>query len=205
MIDHAPTISGPAQTTRDRTDDDKWTALILGAALVATALATGLIFTFSTTVMPNLADADDITFVTTMQRYNPNPVFPLTFTAALGLTIATVFMQRRHGAVESKRWTIAALVLFGIVVAVTAAIHFPLNDDIDQANLDAISDVARVRDDVETPWVVWNLVRTAFSIAAVAALARSTFLYRRDAYTRNRRAAGAPPWGPPNDHFETAR
>ena len=51
------------------------------------ALVTGLIYTFSVAVMPNLAGADDRTFVATMQRFNENPVFQLTFTGALVLTV----------------------------------------------------------------------------------------------------------------------
>ena len=47
-----------------RLDGDGWTGLVLGAALVAMALVTGLIYTFSVAVMPNLAGADDRTFVT---------------------------------------------------------------------------------------------------------------------------------------------
>ena len=47
-----------------RIDGDGWTGLVLGAALVAMALVTGLIYTFSVAVMPNLAGADDRTFVT---------------------------------------------------------------------------------------------------------------------------------------------
>ena len=53
---------------------------MLGAALVAMALVAGLIYTFSVAVMPNLADADDRTFVVTMQRFDQNPAFQVTFT-----------------------------------------------------------------------------------------------------------------------------
>ncbi|MGH9231373.1 MAG: DUF1772 domain-containing protein [Acidimicrobiales bacterium] len=193
MTENTPTttptlVDQPVRSDRDRVDGDGWTGHVLVAALVAMALVTGLIFTFSVAVMPNLADADDRTFVATMQRFNDNPVFPLTFTAALVLTVLAAVLQRRHGPGVAVRWTVAALVLYGIVVAVTAGIHIPLNDDIDQA-----SDLAQVRNDTEGPWVAWNIVRTLFSTAAVAALARALFLHGRG--TANREA-GASAGGP---------
>jgi uncharacterized membrane protein len=78
------------------------------------------------------------------------------------------------------RWTVAALVLYGIVIAVTFGIHIPLNDDIDQAgNPDRIANLAAVRDDFEGRWVAWNIVRTVLSTTAVAALARALILHGR--------------------------
>jgi uncharacterized membrane protein len=153
---------------------------VLGAALVAIALVTGLIFTFSVAIMPNLADADDRTFVATMQRFNDNPVFVISFTAALVLIILAVVLQRHHRPRDAMRWTVAALVLYAIVVAVTAGLHIPLNDEIDRAgDPDRIADLANVRDDFEGPWVAGNIVRTVLSTASVATLARALLLYGR--------------------------
>ena len=138
------------------------------------ALVAGLNYTFVVAVMPNLADADDRSFVATMQRFNENPAFVLTFTLALVLTVIAAVLQRRHGAGVAVRWTVAALVLYGIVLAVTAGNTIPLNDDIDRAgDPDRIADLAHVRNQFEGPWVAWNIVRTLFCTAAVAALARA--------------------------------
>jgi uncharacterized membrane protein len=180
-----------------RVDGDGWTGHVLVAALVALALVTGLIYTFSVAVMPALADADDRTFVATMQRFNDNPVFQVTFTVALVLTVLAVVAQRRHGPGLAVRWTVAALVLYGIVVAVTFGIHIPLNDDIDQANLDRVADVADVRDDVEDPWVAWNIVRTVLSTAAVAALARALIWHGRSTADRQADASAGGQSAPP--------
>jgi uncharacterized membrane protein len=183
----APTHGAePVRSARHHVDGDGWTGGVLGAALVAMALVTGLIFTFSVAVMPNLADAGDRTFVATMQRFNDNPVFQLTFTVALVLTVAAVVLHRHRGTGVAVRWTVAALVLYGVVVAVTAGLHIPLNEDIDQANLDSVANLAAVRDDVEGPWVAGNIVRTLFSTAAVAALARALFLHGRSTAGSNR-------------------
>jgi uncharacterized membrane protein len=172
-------VAAPGRSTPERVDGDRWTGPALIAALVALALVAGLIYTFSVAVMPNLADADDRTFVATMQRFNENPVFVLSFTVALVALVAAVLLQRRHGPGVAVRWTVAALVLYGIVFAVTLGINVPLNNEIDQAgDPDRIADLAHVRDQFEGPWVAANIVRTVLCTAAVAALARALLLHR---------------------------
>jgi uncharacterized membrane protein len=181
MTDHdvRPATPGPARSARHRPDGDGWTGIALVAALVAMALVAGLNYTFSVAVMPNLAGADDHTFVASMQRYNENPAFPLSFTAALVLTALAAALQRRHGPTDASRWTVAALVLYAVVLAITGGIHIPLNEEITGAgDPDRIADLARVRDRFEGPWVVANIVRTLVCTAAVAALARALLLHR---------------------------
>jgi uncharacterized membrane protein len=187
MIDHdvRSPVAEPVRLARHLADGDGRTGLVLGAALVAMALVAGLCFTFSVAVMPNLADADDRTFVATMQRFNDNPVFQITFTGALVLTALAVVLQRRHGPARAVRWTVAALVLYGIVLAVTFGLHIPLNDDIDQAgDPERAAELADVRDDVEAPWVAGNIPRTLLTTAAVAALGRALFLHGRSTADR---------------------
>ena len=142
-------------------------------------LVAGLCYTFSTAVMPNLADADDSTFVATMQRFNDNPVFQLTFSAALVLTPLAAILQRRHGPGIAVRWTVAAFMLYVAALAVTSGLHIPLNNDIDQADPDRIAGLAQVRDDVEGLWVAWNIPRTLLTTAAVAALGWALLLHGR--------------------------
>jgi uncharacterized membrane protein len=194
MIDHDLRSPGaePVRPPRHRGDGDGQAGLVLGAALVGMALVAGLTYTFSVAVMPNVAGADDRTFVATMQRFNDNPAFVATFTGALVLTALAVVLQRRNGSDVAVRWTVAALVLYGIVLAVTVAIDVPLNDKLDRAgNPDRIVDLAHLRNQFEGPWVAANIVRTVVSTAAVAALA--LFLHRRAAVERDRRSPSFPP------------
>ena len=182
MIEHdvRSAVVEPARSTPHRLDGDGWAGRVLTAALVAMALVAGLIYTFAAAVMPNLADADDRTFVATMQRYNDNPVFPLTFTVALVLIVLAAVLQRREGRGVAVRWTVAALVLYAIVFAVTVGINMPLNNELDRAGDPArIADLAHVRDQFEAPWVAANLVRAVLSTATVAALARALLLQGR--------------------------
>jgi uncharacterized membrane protein len=193
MIEHdvRSPVAEPVRSPRHRVDGYGWTGLVLGAALVAMTLVAGLIYTFSVAVMPNLADADARTFVATMQRFNDNPVFPLSFTGALVLTALAAVLQRRHGPGVAVRWTVAALVLYGIVVAVTFGINIPLNDELDRAgDPDRIADLAHVRSRFEGPWVAANIVRTLLSTAAVGALARALFLHGRATAAHRRKGGG---------------
>lgn len=170
----------PDLRTAIRNHDDRLTGAALIASLVSLALVAGLNYTFATAVMPNLAGADDRTFVATVQRYNQNPVFPLSFTAALALTVLALVLQRRQGPGPAPRWTAVALALYGVVIAITGALHIPLNNEIDRAgDPDRIADLAAVRHDFEGPWVAGNVVRTLVCTAAVAALGRALLLHGR--------------------------
>ena len=56
---------------------------------------------------------------------------------------------------------IAGLALYTVMVVVTFAFHFPLNEDLITAVDPArIENLAAVRDDFVTPWVAWSIVRT---------------------------------------------
>jgi len=207
MIDHDvhTPVAEPVRSTHQRVDGDGWSGPVLVAALVAMTLVAGLCYTFSAAVMPNLADADDRTFVATMQRFNDNPAFQITFTAALVLTALAAVLQRRHRPGIAVRWTVVALVLYAVVLAVTFGIHIPLNSDIDQADPDRIAGLAQVRDDVEGPWAVWNIPRTLLTTAAVAALGRALLLHGRSTAARKTGASGrAPAWAPPAAAFPAA-
>jgi uncharacterized membrane protein len=160
--------------------DHGWVGLVLGAALVAMTLVAGLNFAFAVAVMPNLAGVDDHTFVVITQRFNENPWFPLSFTVALLLTVLATILQASLARGAAVRWVVAGLVLYAVVLVITGAIHIPLNLQIDEAGDPGnIADLAHVRDQFEARWVDWNIVRTLFCTAAVAALARALLLHGR--------------------------
>lgn len=172
--------TSPPRRVRHGSAGHGWTGFALGAALMALALVAGLNFTFAVAVMPNLAGVDDHTFVEVTQRFNKNPVFPVSFTLALVLMVFATVLQAARAPGVAVRWAVAALMLYGVVLAITALLHIPLNYEIDQAgDADRIKDLGHVRDRFEGPWVVGNIVRTLFCTAAVAALARALLLLGR--------------------------
>lgn len=158
--------------------------VVLGATLLALVLVTGLNVTFAAAVMPNLAGVDDRTFVATMQRYNENPVFPASYTVALVLAILAPIVLRRGGNRAAARWAVVTLVLYAAVVAVTAAVNLPLNEEIDRTGLGDAAALADVRDRMETAWVTANVARSLLSVAAIGAVTRALVLRGTPAPTR---------------------
>lgn len=186
MITQTPHHELPPPVLRPAPPGDRSSAggdrvgLLLGAAAVAVALVAGLNYTFAVAVMPNLAGADHRTFVAMTQRFNDNPVFVISFTVALVLAVGAAVLHRRRDGGVAARWTIAAVVLYGIVVAVTMAVNVPLNDEIDRAGApDSIADLATVRERFEAPWVAANIVRTVLCTASLAAFIRAVLLHGR--------------------------
>jgi uncharacterized membrane protein len=74
-------------------------------------------------------------------------------------------------------WVAAALVLSLVVVAITFAVHLPLNDTLKAATG---SDASAARERFqEARWVAWNVVRTVLSAAAFGCLAWALAQYGR--------------------------
>lgn len=144
---------------------------LLLLAVLANGLQAGTYYTWASGVMPGLARTDDRTFVHAMQQANVaivNPVFLATFVGApllAGLGLLAVDASARA-------WTIAGLLLAIVTVLVTMVGNIPLNDALDAAGpVDAIADLAAVREAFERPWVMWNVVRTLTSTGALGCLA----------------------------------
>lgn len=162
------------ESDRRRTTGGGWLEIVLWTTLLALVLVAGLNVTFATAVMPNLAGADDQTFVTTLQRYNDNAVFPVSYTIALVLAAAAPLALRRRGPAPAARWAVVAAVLYVVVFVMTMAVNVPLNNEIDAVrDLSDAAALAHVRERFETTWVAANAVRTALSIVAAGALVRA--------------------------------
>ncbi|MBB6171686.1 putative membrane protein [Nocardiopsis mwathae] len=156
--------------------------IVLLAATLTTGLVAGLFYAYDMSVMRGLARAEDRTFVDTMQRINVailNGWFALAFVGAPVLTIAAIGLHLGPDArTVVLPWTVAAFVLYATMLAITAVVHIPLNNQIDKAGpLDEIGDFAAVRARFETRWVRWNIARTATSTGAFACLAWSLVLF----------------------------
>ncbi len=141
--------------------------LVLVAATLGCALVAGLLFAFAVAVMPALARTDDRTFVAVMQRINTaivNPPFLLAFlgTPLFAITAAVLFWGRPGWA-----WVVAGAALYLAVVAITAAVHIPLNDRLAAAQ----EDLEAARTAFEGRWVAWHTARTLAGVASLVCLA----------------------------------
>lgn len=164
----------PTQEERPTMDNDRNGSILLAAAAIAMGLLAGLFYGFDVAVMPSLAAADDRTLIDAMQVMIDkieNPGFYLTMAGAPTLATIALVQAHRSGSAKATRWIIAGLGFYMVMMVVTVAVHFPLNDELKAAGDPAlIKDPAAVRDDFLTPWVVWNIVRTLSSTAAFACL-----------------------------------
>ena len=157
--------------------------IVLGAAVIAMGLLAGLFFAFDVAVMPGLTAADDRTLVDAMQQMIDkieNPAFFLILLGAPALAAVALVQARRSGSTQIAGWIVAGLALYTVMVVVTVAFHFPLNEDLTNAGDPArIENLAAVRDDFVTPWVAWNIVRTLATTAALGCLAWALVLRGR--------------------------
>ncbi|MGW4661925.1 anthrone oxygenase family protein [Streptosporangium sandarakinum] len=149
--------------------------LFRSAALVASTLAmgltAGLFAAFAYAVMPGLGRGGDRTFVEAMRQINVailNGWFALAFGGALVLTLLAAALHLRGDSRSALPWIVAALVLYGLVLAVTFAVNVPLNDRLAAAGT---GDLAAAREHFEAAWVRWNVIRAAASTAAFGCLA----------------------------------
>jgi uncharacterized membrane protein len=163
--------------------DGRNAGIVLAAATVAMGLIAGLYFAWGVAVMPGLGELDDRAFVDAAQELDDairNPLFFGTFVAALVLPGVALYLQRSLGLRQATPWIVAALILYGLGFLTTMAIHEPLNNDLtDAGDPSRIADVAGVRDDFEDPWMVWHIVRTVLTTAALGALAYALVLHGR--------------------------
>lgn len=152
---------------------DLWRTATLVAATLTTGLTAGLLTSFSIAVMPGLREADDHTFLTTMQATNRriiNPAFLVIFLGAILWTLAAMVLQLASRG-PSLPWIVTALALNIGVLAVTRAVHLPLNNRLAAAGpADQMTQAADTRLQFEPRWTRWNTVRALLSTGALGCL-----------------------------------
>jgi uncharacterized membrane protein len=168
-------------------------ALTLIAATVSTGLVAGLLGAFACAVMPALRGADDRTFVDVMQRINVaiiNPVFVSVFVGGLLVTIAAAAVHLPEGERDALPWIIAGLTLYVLTLIITGRYNIPLNDELDAAgDPNRIDDIHAVRQQFESKWVAWNIVRTIINVAACCCLAYALIVSGRSSESADGDAA----------------
>jgi uncharacterized membrane protein len=148
--------------------------LSLMAATMSMGLAAGAFDLYAHTIMPGLGKTDDRTFVGAFQATDRAIINPWfiggCFVGALAFTVVAAIAHVGRAALP---WIASALVLYVVAVAITAAIHLPLNDTLKAAgDPDRIGDLAAIRANFhEARWVAWNVVRAITSTIAFGCLA----------------------------------
>ena len=149
-------------------------------SILTCSLVTGFIFTYAVVVMPGLSKLNDKEFIRAFQVtdgiiQNNQPLFMLTWVGSIiailsSILIAIVFVG------ISETWLI---VLVGVVYllgvqGITISIHIPLNNHLQQVNIDELNAerLSEERIKFESKWNNFNIIRTiiAFSVSVILLL-----------------------------------
>ncbi|MEO0494438.1 MAG: anthrone oxygenase family protein [Actinomycetota bacterium] len=151
--------------------------ILLVISVVMTGLVAGLFYGWVVSVIPGTGRLDDVEYVTLMQHINREILTPRFLVPFAGLPIllgATAVVLLVDGD-DRAGWllAVAAGVYTVGVFGVTAARNVPLNDALDEFDLEMATpdEIRRRRLTYETPWNRWNAVRTVANIAALALVA----------------------------------
>jgi uncharacterized membrane protein len=149
--------------------------LITLVAALGSAAFGGVLFGFSTLVMPGLDDSPPAAAIVTMQQINkvaPRSLLAvdMVVTLALCLVVAVVALARlRGGDGLGSGLVVLGCVLYVVSFAITAIYHIPHNDAFASVTADG-PQAARAWADYAHPWEVWNHVRAACALAGSAAM-----------------------------------
>ena len=149
-------------------------------SILTCCLVTGFIFTYAVVVMPGLSKLNDKEFLRAFQVtdgiiQNNQPFFMLTWVGSIIAILSLILIAIVFIGI-SKTWLI---VLVGVVYllgvqGITISIHIPLNNHIQQLNIDELNEqnLREERKKFEKKWNNFNIIRTliAFSISAILLL-----------------------------------
>ena len=149
-------------------------------SILTCCLVTGFIFTYAVVVMPGLSKLNDKEFLRAFQVtdgiiQNNQPLFMLAWVGSIIAILSLILIAIVFIGI-SKTWLI---VLVGVVYllgvqGITISIHIPLNNHIQQLNIDELNEqnLSEERKKFEKKWNNFNIIRTviAFSVSAILLL-----------------------------------
>ena len=142
-------------------------------AAVAAGLSAGLLFAFSTSVMPALGGRPDPEAMRAMKAMNTailNPLFGLLFGGAAllcaALAVSAPFTtDESHAVLRGVGATLYVAGVFGL----TMSVNVPMNQALDHADPASAAGIELWRNYLRR-WTAWNHVRTATGAIATAIL-----------------------------------
>jgi uncharacterized membrane protein len=149
--------------------------VVLILATMSMGLMAGVFGLYAHAIMPGLAKTDDRTFVGAFQEIDRSIERPQFLPVVAGALVFTVLAAALHLSDDARPvlpWVVAAVALYLVALAVTAAFNVPANSAIKAAgDPDRIADLAAVRARFdEGRWMAWNAVRFVTSTAAFGLL-----------------------------------
>lgn len=153
--------------------------IALLASTLLCGLVAGFVFAFAIVVMPGIRTLEDRDYLRAfavmdgvIQRNQP--VFMLVWIGSIVAIVVTfgLGLGRLEGAERLLLMAATALYL-GAVQLPTMAINVPLNNRLQQLNIDGLPEpeLRRARQDFEPRWTRWNTIRTWCATATTGLLA----------------------------------
>ncbi|MEE9337584.1 MAG: anthrone oxygenase family protein [Methylococcaceae bacterium] len=156
--------------------------ITLFLATMTTGLMAGIFFTWTNAVTPGIGKLKDLEYLSALQSMNRvilNPIFYIVFICPiLALPLATVLNYNSASSLVFTLLLIAsAIYLLGVFI-ITVAGNIPLNRVLDKTNLDNfnLEDAENLRNEIETKWNNFNLIRTITSSTSFILLILICFL-----------------------------
>ncbi len=149
--------------------------VLLFLTVLFTALIAGLFFAWEVSVIVGLKKVSNRSFVETMWHINrriQNPAFLTVFMGvALLLPLCTYWNFDPEDSASYWLLVSALCYLLG-VMAVTIFGNVPLNNQLDQIDLEKADDetYSKARQNYERPWNGFNRIRTVFAILSLVSL-----------------------------------
>ena len=149
-------------------------------SILTCSLVTGFIFTYAVVVMPGLSKLNDKEFIRAFQVtdgiiQNNQPLFMLTWVGSIIAILSSILIAIIFVGI-SETWLI---ILVGVVYllgvqGITISIHIPLNNHLQQVNIDELNaqKLSEERIKFENKWNNFNIIRTiiAFSVSVILIL-----------------------------------
>ena len=149
-------------------------------SILTCSLVTGFIFTYAVVVMPGLSTLNDKEFIKAFQVtdgiiQNNQPLFMLTWVGSIIAILSSIIISIVFVGI-SETWLI---ILVGVVYllgvqGITISIHIPLNNHLQQVNIDELNaqKLSEERIKFENKWNNFNIIRTiiAFSVSVILLL-----------------------------------
>ncbi len=151
------------------------TQLTTATAALGAATFGGVLFAFSTFVMPGLDASPPSAAVATMQQINraaPRSLlaFDMVATLALCLVVAVLALLRmRQGGGAGSVLLLVGTALYVVSFAITAIYHIPRNNAFDSVVAHG-PHAAQAWHDYARPWELWNHVRAGAALAGAASM-----------------------------------
>lgn len=146
--------------------------ILTAIAAIANAAAGGMMYVFSTFVMPGLDRTGPVEAITAMRGINAEANSSAAFLLPYMGAAVLAFVVGVIAAVQLRQpgsWWVLVGAVFGILAAIiTIAFNVPLNNHLDSLDPQGLSaaDAAREWQAFFTTWTAWNHVRTATAFVA---------------------------------------